>query len=311
MNSFADFVFLRPLWLLAAVPALLLWWALLRRADPAQAWRGLIAPHLLPHLMSGGETRARFAPVHLLAAGWLIATVAIAGPSWHREPAPFADDTAALAIVIKITPSMLTDDTQPTRLARSIQKIHDLLAARGAAKTALIAYAGSAHVVLPATTDASVIELFAQSLDPKIMPSEGDAASTAFALADETLASAGDGSIAWIADAVSPAEQNALARWRSASRTPVRLLAPLPAGTELDSLKAGARAADADVVTLTPDEADVRALARAAQFSPSATGDGDARRADGGYWFVPLLFVLLLPFFRRGWMPATAARRSA
>lgn len=311
MNPFADFVFLRPLWLLAAVPALLLWWALLRRADPAQAWRGLIAPHLLPHLMSGGETRARFAPVHVLAAGWLVATVAIAGPSWKHEPAPFADDTAALAIVVKVTPSMLAGDTQPTRLARSIQKIHDLLAARGAAKTALVAYAGSAHVVMPATTDAGVVELFAQSLDPKIMPSEGDSPAAAFALADQALAAAGGGSIAWIADAVSPVEQNALARWRSASRTPVRLLAPLPAGTELDSLKAGARAAGADMIALTPDEADVRALARAAKFSPSAAGEGAARRADGGYGLVPLLFVLILPFFRRGWMPATAARRSA
>ena len=310
MNLLGDFVFLRPLWLLAALPAALLWWALLRRADPAQAWRGLVAPHLLPHLIGGGETRARFAPVHLLLAGWLVATIAVAGPSWKHEPAPFADDTAALALVVKVSPSMLTDDTQPTRLARSVQKIHDLLAARGAAKTALVAYAGSAHVVMPATTDAAIVELFAQSLDPKIMPSEGDAVAAAFALADQALAQAGGGSIVWIADAVAPAEQNALARWRSASRTPVRLLAPLPAGPELDSLRAGARAADADLVQLTSDDADVRVLARASKFAPAAS-DGAARRADGGYWFAPALALIALVFFRRGWMAPTAARRTA
>ena len=53
--------------------------------------------------------------------------VALAGPAWQREPAPFADDTAVLAIVLKVTPSMLTEDIQPTRLSRSVQKIHDLL----------------------------------------------------------------------------------------------------------------------------------------------------------------------------------------
>src|SRR5262249_5426661 len=151
------------------------------------------------------EQDKRFTPLLLIAIGWAISVIAIAGPTWRREPAPFADDTAALAIVVKVTPSMTTEDIEPSRLARSVQKIHDLLTQRRGAKTALIAYAGSAHLVMPITSDGGIIDTFAQSLDPKIMPSDGDAAADALKLADQTLA--GSGSILWITDSVAPEQR--------------------------------------------------------------------------------------------------------
>ena len=211
-----DFHFIRPWWLLALVPAP----AALgdpTREDAAQAWHGIVAPHLLPFLVQGQDRRARFSPLHLIATGWLVAVLAIAGPTWRREPAPFADDTAALAIVVKVSPSMMTEDVQPSRLARAVQKIHDLLEQRRGAKTALIAYAGTAHVVMPATTDEGIIDTFAQALDPKIMPADGDAAAEALRLADQTLAEAGSGSILWITDSIAPEQAAPLAAWRKSS----------------------------------------------------------------------------------------------
>src|SRR5262245_33067985 len=217
-----DFHFIRPWWLLALVPLALLVWAIRRRQDAAQPWRGIIAPNLLPFLLSGSTQRKVLSPLLLIAIGWLVSVIAIAGPTWRREPAPFAEDTAALAIVIKVTPSMKTEDVQPDRLTRSVQKIKDLLALRPGAKTALIAYAGSAHVVMPATTDAGIINTFAQALDPKIMPNDGDVVADALQLAEETLKRAGSGSILWIADNVAPEQAAALSQWRKKSSTPVR-----------------------------------------------------------------------------------------
>ena len=46
------------------------------------------------------------------------------------------------------------------------QKIRDLLAARGGARTGLIAYAGTAHLVMPLTDDRGVIEPFLAALAP-------------------------------------------------------------------------------------------------------------------------------------------------
>ncbi|MCO8120771.1 VWA domain-containing protein [Stieleria sp. TO1_6] len=305
------FHFIRPLWLLALIPAALLWWGLRRQTDAAKPWQNIIAANLLPHLLSGKDHRSRFGPLTGVALAWLVAILAIAGPTWKREPAPFANDTAALAIVMKVSPSMMTEDVQPSRLERATQKIHDLLKSRGNAKTSLIAYAGTAHVVMPATTDAGIIDSFAQSLDPKIMPSDGDVAAAALKLADQTLSDAGGGSILWVTDSIANDQADALASWRQDSATELRLLPPLLPGGERDTIDRLSRSADADVVALTADDSDVQQLATEAKFANVSGGDSDSRWAESGYWLTPLLAVLLLPFFRRGWMVSNSARGSA
>ncbi len=303
-----EFHFLRPLWLMAMVPVGLLWWWLRRDADSTRPWCRIVAPHLLPHLLRGDERRAGFGPLELAGVGWLAAVFAVAGPTWQREPAPFADDIAALAIAVKVTPSMMTEDVQPSRLARSVQKIHDLLSERRGAKVALIAYAGTAHVVVPATTDGGIIDAFAQALNPQIMPQDGDAAADALRLADETVADAGAGSILWIADSIAPEQAALLAAWRKSSRTPVRLFPPLLPGPELETVGATARAADASLVRLAADDSDVHTLARAAKFSKAAVGGSGDRWEESGYWLTLALALMALPFFRRGWMIRSSSR---
>ena len=304
-----EFHFLRPWWLLALVPCALLVWAIQRRESAAQSWHGIVAPHLLPFLLQGRNRPARFTPLHLIAIGWLVAVLAIAGPTWQREPSPFADDTAALAIVVKLSSSMNTEDVQPSRLTRATQKIHDLLKQRAGAKTSLIAYAGTAHVVMPETSDSTIIDAFAQALDPKIMPKAGDAAADALRLADQTLAGTGSGSILWITDSIAPEQAASLVAWRKSSNTPVRLLPPLLPGPELDALLSRAKSMNASVVRLAADDADVTTLARAAKFATAATAEKSNRWAESGYWLTPVLAALILPFFRKGWMIGNAVRR--
>ncbi len=303
-----DFHFLRPWWLLVLIPCALLVWAIRGSGDAEKPWRGIVAPHLLPFLLQGETRRSRFNPLQLIALGWLVAVLAIAGPTWRREPAPFADDTAALAIVVKVTPSMMTEDVQPSRLGRVVQKIHDLLQQRRGAKTALVAYAGSAHVVMPATSDEGIIDTFAQALDPKIMPGDGDAAATALALADRTLADAGSGSILWMTDGIAPEQAAPIEAWHKKSGTTVRLLAPLLPGEELETVTRGAKAAGASFVALSADDSDVTTLAHMAKFATVTAGGKSDRWEESGYWLTPFIAALLLPFFRRGWMAQTANR---
>jgi Ca-activated chloride channel homolog len=303
-----DFHFARPWWLLALVPVIALAWGIRRRQDAGRTWQGIVAPHLLRRLVHGRAERGRFSPLLMIFAGWILACIAVAGPVWRRAPAPFAEDTAALAIIVRVSPTMMTEDVQPSRLARSVEKIRDLLALRPGAKTALIAYSGSAHVVMPLTTDSGIVNMFAQALDPKIMPVDGDAAAAALRAADAALAGAGSGSILWITDSVSPAQAEALSSWRKQSRTEVRLFPPLLAGSELDAIRTDARAVDATLTPLAPDDSDVNALARAAKFASATSGELSARWEEDGYWMTPLLAALTLPFFRKGWMAQTADR---
>jgi Ca-activated chloride channel family protein len=180
--------------------------------------------------------------------------------------------------------------------------VHDLLQARGKAKTALIAYAGSAHLVMPATDDSGIIDTFAAALSPKLMPVEGDDAAAALQLADKSLARAGGGSIVWITDGVSAEQADALHDWRRSSGTNVQLWPPLLPGEELDLLQRNARPVNPELIKLTADDSDIAALATAARFAPTRMGGSETRWAESGYWLSPLLALLMLAFFRAGWL---------
>ncbi len=291
----SDFHFLRPWWLLALIPAAALAWRLWSIGDAAHAWRGVVAPHLLPHLLVGAQRRHRVRPIHWLLVAWVLAAVALAGPAWQREPVPFADDQAALVVVLKVTPSMLAQDVQPTRLARAVQKVHDLLKLRPGAKTALVAYAGSAHRVLPPTRDGDLLVNFASELSPSVMPVEGDVAADALKLADAILKESGQaGWLLWAADAAPTG--------LAAPHAPVSVLAVAGDGPERDSLKAAASGIGAEFVPVTPDDADVQRLAGRTHFAPAAAADGGERWRDAGYWLVPVVAILSLLWFRPGWI---------
>jgi Ca-activated chloride channel family protein len=298
----SDFHFLRPLWFLAVLPAAVIVWRLWRTSHDRQSWREIISDELLPHLLVGKSQSHRFGPLLLLAIGWSIAILALTGPAWRKEPAPFSDDVAALVIVLKITPSMLTEDVQPNRLARSVQKIRDLLKERPGAKTALVAYAGSAHRVLPLTSDAEVINSFAAELSPNIFPEEGDVAGQALVMANDILTRSNErGWLLWIADDISP-EQQVNLKQVSSTLAPMSILVPEATGEEFERMKSAAKTSGAKLVVLTPDETDIQQLMKRTVFSDVPTTSGGDRWQDAGYFLVPVLLLMVLFWFRRGWV---------
>jgi Ca-activated chloride channel family protein len=300
------------------VPALLLVWAIYRWQDAVRPWRGVIAAHLLPHLLIGGEPRRRLQPVHLLLLAWPLAILAVSGPTWRLEPAPFAEDTTALVIALEVTPTMLAQDVQPSRLARAAQKIHDLLARRPGTQTALVAYSGSAHLVMPLTRDASLIEGAAAELVPAIMPVEGDATGQALVLANQQLQKSRlRGSTLLVTDSVVADQLPLLTAYHQHGGVPVHLLAvagepgvPLPPDSPpapaLDraALQQAARAAGASLTLVSTDESDVRRLVRhvATRVRATQPADASAHWQDAGYWLVPVLTLLALVWFRPGWV---------
>jgi len=298
----SDFHFLRPLWFLALVPVTLLAWRIWRSSDDRQIWRGIISDELLSHLLVGTSRSRRFGPVFLLILGWTVSVIALTGPTWKREPTPFSDEIAAVVIVLKVTPSMLTEDVQPNRLSRSVQKVKDLLKERPGAKSGLVAYAGSAHQVLPLTTDSEIIGTFAEELNPTLFPREGDAAASALLMASQILARSKEpGWILWIADDISP-EQQAEIRKEKADFVPISLLVPESVGSELESMKTAAGILGAKRVVLTPDDQDIHELMRRTTFSDVTSPTGGDRWQDAGYFLVPVVALIVLFWFRRGWV---------
>lgn len=140
------------------------------------------------------------------------------------------------------------------------------------------------------------------------MPVEGGAATAAIQLADETIAREGGGSILWITDSIAPEQGDSLEQWRQNSDTQVRLFSPLLEGAELNAVVGMARSVDAEVVRLSADDSDVKKISSAATFAATNISGSAGRWEDGGYWLMPFLACLILPFFRRGWMVSTAAK---
>jgi Ca-activated chloride channel family protein len=207
-------------------------------------------------------------------------------------------------LVVRVTPSMLSHDLQPTRLDRARLKIADLLEARKGAVTGLIAYAGSAHLVLPPTQDSALVNTMAAALKPEVMPrQDGDDLADAVQLADRSLAEgAQGGSIIVFADAA-PGNPPLLK-----TGAPVSLVALLPAdraGAD-PGLSAVVSAFNGRLVTLTPDGGDISGLAKALarEGAPPPIAGEAPRWSEAGYWLTPLLALIALFWFRRGWVLA-------
>jgi Ca-activated chloride channel family protein len=306
-----DFHFLRPAWLLAGLPVAVLLWRL-AHTNPASGWRRLIEPHLLSALtVRTGESSSWLRPGVVLGLFWGLAVLALAGPAWERQPGLFAEEEAAIAIVLHLGPSMDAEDVQPTRLERATHKIQDLLALRGGAPTALVVYAGSAHPVLPFTTDQALIVQMAAELATDIMPKEGDAVGEAIALARDMLAKRdGSGHILLITDSITPDAIEGLA----ASDLRAEILAvaappdaPLPSSgppapsLDRETFSRAARALGGGYVEVSADSSDVERLARRLeQREQVGSSSEDERWRDAGYALVFPVAALWALGFRRG-----------
>ncbi|WP_178133250.1 VWA domain-containing protein [Vineibacter terrae] len=291
------FHFLRPWWLIALLPAIAMLVQILRRDRAEAQWRGAIEPHLLKHLVVRPQGLGLVRPAHLVAAALVIGTIALAGPSWRRELPPFVEDKAPLMIALDVSASMGGTDVAPSRLERAKQKIRDLLGARAGARTGLVAYAGSAHLVMPLTDDRAVIEPFLMALAPGLMPVQGKKAVAALTLAAGALAPEPvAGTILLVADDVVGAD--AAAVQQAAGRNGVvilRVMQPGAAGQMDSSLRSQS-------VAVTVDDDDIHTLEGRIEthYQAAQAEQVGARWRDEGYWLVLPVALLGLFWFRRG-----------
>jgi Ca-activated chloride channel family protein len=161
-------------------------------------------------MLTGGTESKRPGPLLALGLAWLLASLAMAGPSWEKLPQPVQRKEDALVILLDLSLSMLAEDISPSRLVRSRQKLLDLLETRKEGTTALVAYAGDAHVVSPLTDDRRTIANLLPALDPQIMPIAGSEPGIAVEQAVNLLRDAGlqRGRILLVTDGVREADLN-------------------------------------------------------------------------------------------------------
>ncbi len=207
------FHFLRPLALLGLIPAIALaaWYALGRAAGGA--FESLLSPALRVVLLSRGEGANRWLLPLGIASILGLGAIAVAGPTWQRQELPTREVDEALVVLFDLSLSMYAQDTPPSRLQRARLELADLLRLRTEGSTALIAFAGDAHVVTPLTDDVATIAHMTNALTPNIMPLRGSRTDKAIRLGNQLLRGAdqGTGHLLLITDGIHALEDLASA----------------------------------------------------------------------------------------------------
>ncbi len=325
MTSFGEFHFLRPLWFLSLIPAILLilmWW---RQRNNAGGWSKVFDAHLLSQLWLEPPGSVRRTGLLLLMPGWLLAVIALAGPVWERQSLPVYQAQIARVIVLDLSASMDAADVAPTRLARARFKVTDILARSSEGRTALVVFAGEPHVVTPLTDDTATIAAMLPALATDIVPAEGDNAAPALDLAATLLQRAGvrRGEVLLISDGMTdqagalsaarklrdqghrvsvlgigtpagapvPAEEGGFSGIARLDEDPLRELSRMGGGSYSQFTSDGI---DLDRIMPPPQPHDLNA-----RLEKNA---GVERWVEHSVWLLPLLLPLAAAGFRRGWL---------
>ncbi|HFQ5108482.1 TPA: VWA domain-containing protein [Vibrio vulnificus] len=304
---FSQFHFLRPEWLLAFVPMLLLLW-MRWREESVPSWKAFLPTHLRQVLTIGEHGWRKQLPLKLLVVNVTLAIIICAGPTWQRQASPFGEDKATLLVIMDNSDSMLQNDLPPSRLVRSKQKIRDLLVARKGGSTGLVVFAGSAHVAMPVTQDSKVFDPFLAAITPEIMPIEGKLAEKALPLIDQQLQGQAGSSVLLVSDGVNPATIDAYKAYFA--EKPYQLLI-LAAGNsnvvsdnplDLGSLNKLANATGGRLVQTSVDNRDIETLNRYVERNMQLNGDSSMPWQDMGYPLLLPIAIIMMLWFRKGWL---------
>lgn len=324
----------RPLWLLLLPLLGWLLWRLWHRRQRRGRWQQILPEAFHPWLLGGGRGRRSRLPWLLLGAAWLLAVLALAGPGWQRLEQPLQQRGDPLVAILELTPAMLAADLAPSRLEAARRKLLDLLEARDGAPTAIVVYAGSAHVLVPLSDDPLTARNLLGALHPDLLPLPGQRADLAVqrALALLDQGANGRGRLLLLASRLERDEQAGIRAALAGRDNPLAILGiGTPAGAPVPR-EGGGWQRDADGAILLPrldgealastaaasgggyrplrgDDADLRALGllgAGAWQSDTRPLRRLAQWADQGHWLLLPLLLIAACAGRRGWLFAFA-----
>ncbi|WP_374417291.1 VWA domain-containing protein [Stutzerimonas kunmingensis] len=321
---------LRPYWLLILPALIWLLWRLWHRQLQVGRWQRLLPEAFHAALLTRGRLRHSRLPWLVLGLAWLLAVIALLGPSWQRFEQPSIRRSDPLVVLLELTPPMLASDAPPTRLEQAKRKLLDLLERRQDVQTAVVVFAGSAHTVVPLSDDLATTRNLLDALHPTLMPEQGQRADLAVAkgLALLEQAGLGRGRLLLIGSSLDEHERSAIVTLMEGRNEQLLILG---VGTEQGAPIAGKDGSfikDAQGAILIPrlDNARLQRLANelGGRYQRARLGDDDLAALglldqtgtlrqdneitrleawlDQGHWLLLPLLLLAALAGRRGWL---------
>ncbi len=155
-------IYLHALWAVPAA-ALLLW---LRGHRQRAALRRFADASLLPTLAPAFRRLRRATKFAAVTASLALIAIALARPQGNPREISGSATGRDVVFLIDVSRSMLASDLAPTRLERAKLWIKDVTATLKGDRVALVAFAGSAIVKCPLTTDYTFFSLALDDLSP-------------------------------------------------------------------------------------------------------------------------------------------------
>lgn len=309
------FHFMRPYWLLLAVPIYFILKSFSTRDDTLAIWRKLMSVEILERLTVQGNSTHFISPLKLTWLLMFLLCIVLAGPSWQQKSSPFTQDDSVLVIALDVSETMLQSDIQPSRLLRAKQKVIELLSLRGDANTALIAFSGTAHIVMPVTNDADMIKHFLDALEPNVMPKSGKITHKVLPLVDELLLPTNvPGTLLLVTDGVTTESTSAFSSFFSSRQHQlivwaigdVNRASKLEVGSniiplQLDQLEVLASESGGSTINIDHTKQDVEKVSRYINNHLTIVDDESRPWHDAGYPLVFIVSALFLFWFRKGW----------
>lgn len=309
----SHFHFIRPLWLSLLIPftsVIYIKW----HQDTKRNNKNQLPVHLHRVLLIEENSWKKQLPLKLLFIVIFLSILICAGPTWQKQPSPFGEDKAPLLIVLDTSNSMLEKDVLPNRLIRAKQKIQDLIALRDGGKTGLIVYSGTAHLAMPLTQDSAVFNPYLAAIEPKIMSVEGKSAYKTLPLIKQQFSTLSKsnlpvrGTVILLTDGVTTSDNQAFEEYFSHSSNQLLILAVGDSNQSsnfplnMDSLNELNQLSHGHITQITIDNNDVIWLNNQIERHMQLSNDSVMPWEDIGYYLLVPVMLLLLLWFRRGWL---------
>ncbi|MDF1683703.1 MAG: VWA domain-containing protein [Legionellaceae bacterium] len=298
--------FLRPAWLIAIIPLVMLGMFMLLQKSSSRAWQTACDAHLLPHLLETHGQGPRHRALFYLLGAILCMILSLAGPSGKKLPVPVYEYLHPRVLLLDVSRENLASDLKPNRLTRAKFKLHDLFQHQDKGQFGLIAYTEEPFVVSPITHDAQTIDALIDPISPDIMPVDGNNLERALQNAAQLIqqTGAGRGDVLVLTGTVPSQTAIKTAKKLAAQHIYTSILPLTTANIKSTPFEKFAHAGHGLNIPFKNTTADLKSWLNYNPFEHSLKAkDNESMpvwRDDGRWLIIPVLLLLLIAF-RRDW----------